>query len=107
MLVLKSKAIAYIMVIVMSGLFIFPAVSAAGNVDERPTAIEMGGDALLRPVLMLATAVGAGFFVVTLPFSLLGGNVVEAADTFVVAPFKSTFIRCLGCTAKNIGKKRN
>lgn len=106
MLVIKNKVITYVMIVVMSGLFILPAVSHAGRIDERPTAFEMGGDAVLRPFLMVATLAGAGLFVVTLPFSLLGGNVVESADTFVVGPFKSTFIRCLGCTSKNAGQSR-
>lgn len=106
MSVIKNKAIACVMVVVMSGLFVLPTVSHAGRVDERPSAIEMGGDAVLRPFLVVATVVGAGIFVVTLPFSLLGGNVVESADTLVVGPFKSTFTRCLGCTSKNAGQSR-
>jgi hypothetical protein len=42
--------------------------------------------------------VGTGLFVVTLPFSALGGNVKETADTLVVGLAKSTFTRCMGCT---------
>jgi hypothetical protein len=36
--------------------------------------------------------------VVTLPFSLLGGNPGEAAEVLVMNPGKNTFVRCLGCT---------
>jgi hypothetical protein len=44
------------------------------------------------------TVVGAATFVVSLPFSALGGNVADAADTLVVGPAKATFVRCLGCS---------
>lgn len=67
---------------------------------ERPSAAAMFGDAILaRPALLVLTAAGTGIFLVTLPFSALGGNVAEAGKTLVVGPAKSTFLRCLGCTA--------
>jgi hypothetical protein len=51
---------------------------------------------LVRVPMMAATAVGVVTFVVTLPFSALGGNVGEAGQTLVVDPAKYTFIRPLG-----------
>jgi hypothetical protein len=45
---------------------------------------------------MAATAVGVVTFVVTLPFSALGGNVGEAGQILVVDPAKYTFVRPLG-----------
>jgi len=69
------------------------------QVNQRPTAMAMFGDAVLaRPLLLAGTLVGTGLFVVTLPFSALGGNVKEAANTLVVGLAKTTFTRCLGCT---------
>lgn len=69
------------------------------QVNQRPTAIAMFGDAVLaRPMLLAGTLIGTGIFVVSLPFSALGGNVKEAADTLVIGLAKSTFTRCLGCT---------
>ena len=66
---------------------------------SRPTVWAMGIDAgLVRPVGLAATIIGAGLFVVTLPFSALGGNVSESAERLVVDPAKMTFLRCLGCT---------
>ena len=50
-----------------------------------------------RPLGVLLTTAGAAAFVVSLPFSALGGNVSEAADVLVVKPGKETFVRCLGC----------
>jgi len=51
---------------------------------------------LVRVPMMAATAVGVVTFVVTLPFSALGGNVEEAGQILVVDPAKYTFIRPLG-----------
>ncbi|MGH8493262.1 MAG: hypothetical protein ACRERR_09185 [Moraxellaceae bacterium] len=69
------------------------------QINERPTTLAMMGDAVLaRPMLLAITTLGAGLFLVTLPFSALGGNVKEAANTLVIGPGKSTFTRCLGCT---------
>jgi hypothetical protein len=66
---------------------------------ERPSAAAMAADALVaRPVLLGLTVAGTGLFVLTLPFSALGGNTGEAAKMLVVGPAKSTFLRCLGCT---------
>ncbi|AWM79570.1 multidrug transporter [Gammaproteobacteria bacterium ESL0073] len=66
---------------------------------NAPPAYAMVGDLLIaRPLGLIFTAVGTGVFVVTLPFSALGGNVGEAADALVVTPAKTTFVRCLGCT---------
>ena len=42
--------------------------------------------------------IGAGVFVLTLPFTLLGGGVDRAGQALVVEPGKTAFVRCLGCT---------
>lgn len=58
---------------------------------------KMTADALVvRPLAFVATAVGAVVFVVSLPFSALGGNVGEAHGYLVENPFKFTFSRPLG-----------
>jgi len=67
---------------------------------EAPPAFAMVGDLLIaRPLLIAATVIGAGVFVVTLPFSALGGNVEEAGHALVVEPGREAFVRCLGCTS--------
>ena len=66
---------------------------------EAPKAYSMVGDLIIaRPLLIAATAIGAGVFVVSLPFTALGGNVGEAGKALVVEPGKAAFVRCLGCT---------
>ena len=66
--------------------------------EYRPTAEAMIFDGLvIRPLALGATAVGAVVFVITSPFSLLGGNADEAATALVSEPAAYTFKRCLGC----------
>lgn len=95
---IRTKAVVMIMGLMMA----LPGVSFAENVTQRPTGLEMTTDAILvRPLMFVGTVLGTGVFVVSLPFSALGGNVGEAADTLVVTPFKATFVRCLGCSESN------
>ncbi|MCY1343451.1 hypothetical protein D9M69_294710 [compost metagenome] len=73
---------------------------------NAPSGYSMAGDILIaRPLLIGATVIGAGLFIVSLPFSALGGNVGEAANALVVEPGKEAFVRCLGCTMS--GYKRD
>lgn len=51
---------------------------------------------ILRPLGLAATVIGTAFFVVSLPFSVLGGNTGEAAKKLMVEPAKYTFTRPLG-----------
>lgn len=72
---------------------------------NAPKAFSMIGDLVVaRPLLIGATAVGAVAFVVSLPFTALGGNVGEAAQALVVEPGKEAFVRCLGCTTSGYDK---
>lgn len=74
------------------------SVPAAANDEERPGAFTMFGDLVVaRPIGVAVTAVGSLAFVLSLPFSALGGNVKESADALVVGPARETFQRCLGC----------
>lgn len=72
---------------------------AQSAIDEEPSALAMVGDLVIaRPLGVVFTAVGAVAYIVTLPFSLAGGNAKEAGKVLVVGPAKTTFVRCLGCT---------
>ncbi|MCK5881362.1 MAG: hypothetical protein KAG18_05750 [Sinobacterium sp.] len=98
-----SRITNIIMAISMALLLSMPQLSLASNkssiVLEEPTALAMAGDLVVaRPVGLVITIVGTAVFLVSLPFSLLGGNVGEAASTLVVGPAKTTFVRCLGCS---------
>lgn len=66
---------------------------------DAPKAYSMVGDLIIaRPLLIGATIIGAGLFVISLPFSAAGGNIGEAGKALVVEPGKEAFVRCLGCT---------
>lgn len=67
--------------------------------QENPNFFVMTADVLLaRPLLLLTTIVGTVIFVISSPFSALGGNINQAANTLVAEPAKATFVRCLGCS---------
>ncbi len=74
-------------------------MSQAETTQSTPSALAMTGDAVFaRPALLAMTVVGGAVYLVSLPFSLLGGNAAEAGKVLVVDPAKATFVRCLGCT---------
>lgn len=102
---MSAKPARIVMVAVAACLLAFASIGHARTVEESPSALAMTGDALFaRPVLLATTIVGSAVYLVSLPFSLLGGNAGEAGDVLVVGPAKATFVRCLGCTT--IGRKQ-
>lgn len=77
----------------------FPGAGLAQSdaLEDEVPALAMIGDALVvRPLGVAATLVGLAAFVVSLPFSALGGNVEEAAQILVLEPAEYTFSRPLG-----------
>ena len=67
------------------------------NGSERPSGGAMLMDAVfMRVPMTLVTIAGAAVFVVTLPFSALGGNVGEAGKKLVGEPFEYAWVRPLG-----------
>jgi len=64
---------------------------------ESGSAEAMVADVVIaRPVGLVATIVGSAVYVVSLPFSLLGGNEKQAREKLVEDPSKFTFKRGLG-----------
>jgi hypothetical protein len=96
----KKKSLVFLIAAVL--LFTWaasPALAAEKQyiTGEDRNAVSMIFDfVLLRPLGLAATVVGTAFFVVTLPFSVLGGNTGEAAKKLMVEPAKYTFTRPLG-----------
>ena len=102
---LKKNIIANMLVVIVMIMTALPGVSMAESITERPSGAEMTADfVLVRPLMLGATVLGAAVFIVSSPFSALGGNFKEAADTLVGTPFRSTFMRCLGCGTKHMVK---
>jgi hypothetical protein len=87
-------------VLIIAALVVVPlgANALAGNyIDEDNNGEKMTGDLLLvRPLGIASTILGAAVFVVSLPFSALGGNVKEAGQKLVADPAKFTFKRPIG-----------
>jgi len=72
-------------------------VASAYSSDD-PGPVEMIIDGLVvRPLSFVVTVLGTVAFILTVPFSALGGNVGVAAEQLVVTPASYTFTRCLGC----------
>ena len=98
----RSIAVVFAM---LAGLLAMPA-QAQSNVSgdplytaNAPKAYAMVGDLLIaRPLLIGATVIGAGLFVVSLPFTAMGGGIGATGKALVVDPGKAAFVRCLGCT---------
>lgn len=97
---MKYKTFARTLLTALAACLIgFSSLGHAQAVDEEPSALAMTGDAILvRPLLLATTVVGTAVYVVSLPFSLLGGNAGEAGKVLVKGPAEATFVRCLGCT---------
>ena len=88
----KALALATAASLLMTGA---PAIAAN---EEGPGAGAMAADALVaRPIGFVLTTLGAATFVVSLPFSAIGGNIDKAAEHLVLKPGRETFVRCLGC----------
>lgn len=93
-----KKIVALLMAVVLVGLFTVPAVASddESNKDDTSAARMIVDAVVVRPLSLAVTVVGGGIFVLSLPFSLLGGNSHEAAQKLVVEPARYTFSRPLG-----------
>jgi len=92
-----------LLIAALTGLMSVPAMAAQ---EEGVRTEDMVVDVLIaRPVGVVATVLGTAAFVVSLPFSAIGGNVDQAADMLVVRPAKETFVRCLGCRSSRQFKR--
>jgi hypothetical protein len=73
------------------------AQSQSSEEDKDITAGKMTADLLLcRPLGLVATVLGGAIFIVSLPFSALGGNHKEAYEHLLANPARYTFKRPLG-----------
>jgi len=95
----KSTAKRTLIALLLSCFVLPQTLWAQGSIDEKPNAGMMAGDLVVaRPVGLVMTVAGTAAFIVSLPFTLLAGNVSEAADSLMIGPAATTFMRCLGCT---------
>ena len=65
--------------------------------SEGPHGGEMFSDLfIVRAATASVTVLGTAIWIVSLPFTLIGGNAGEAGETLIVEPFAYTFSRPLG-----------
>jgi hypothetical protein len=77
----------------------FGTVALAGTqtTDNEISGSTMTADLILvRPLGIVATVLGCAVFIVSLPFSALGGNTKQASQKLVKEPAEFTFTRPLG-----------
>ncbi|HEB80996.1 MAG TPA: multidrug transporter [Chromatiales bacterium] len=101
----QKKLLSYGLVLAMALTLVgagLPGVAAAadsysGLGGNQPSAGSMVADLILvRPASLIGTVVTTAVFLVSLPFSLIGGNVHAAAEELVIRPAEYTFVRPLG-----------
>ena len=91
----------FLVILLIAAMMIMPVASTAFAAEyfeaEDPSGGAMIFDlAVVRPVGIVATAIGCVFFVVSSPFSALGGNIDTATEKLVKDPVAYTFKRPLG-----------
>lgn len=103
MRMIPKKLMSYVMAGVLTAATVsLPMTANAGEYTfDKPGAAPTGGEMLadaflVRPFMLVGTVLTTATFIVTLPFSALGGNVGEAATRLVAEPAKHTFVRPLG-----------
>lgn len=93
-----KRSVIILMVTIMAAI---PFGTSAMAQEYFEAAEPAGGEMLydlviVRPIGIIATAVGSVTYVLSLPFSALGGNVDAAGEKLVKDPFQYTFKRPLG-----------
>ena len=92
----KSLAI-FVILVLLTAPLASTAMAEEYFESEDPSGGMMIFDfVVVRPIGIVATAVGSVFYVVSLPFSLLGQNPGEAGVALVKEPAAYTFKRPLG-----------
>ena len=95
----RTRKVSAVLLITAMVFFQYGAMASAEeyvkNLDEKGG--YMAADlVVLRPLGILATAAGSIVYVLSLPFSLAGGNEDEALEKLVIEPARYTFTRPLG-----------
>jgi hypothetical protein len=94
----RKKVLTFLLLAVLTVVFSGTSGLAKDCAEEnQPEPGTMTVDvALVRPLGAVATVAGLAVFVVSFPFSALGGNHHEAWDSLVASPAEFTFRRPLG-----------
>jgi hypothetical protein len=82
--------------LLLSLAVVFATAGSARALDDNSPEAMIADAIVVRPVCLAATAVGAAFYFVALPFSLFSRSSEKAARVLVVKPAEATFTRPLG-----------
>lgn len=87
--------------VAVSCVALLAGTAPAMAVDDYASPSDAGADMLadafiVRPISLFGSIVGAAFFIVTLPFTLVTQSTGEAAKELVANPLEYTFNRPLG-----------
>ena len=94
---IKRSMILFLILALLAVPWCAMAASEMEGLDHQISAAAMASDAILiRPIGLVSTVLGFGLFVISSPFSALGGNIGDAWRTMVARPAKFTFVRPLG-----------
>lgn len=95
---ISKRSIVLLLIITLVFIPFGTSVLAGGqSVDEENNGALMTADLILaRPLGIVATVLGCAVFIVSLPFSALGGNTKQASQKLVKEPAAFTFVRPLG-----------
>jgi len=96
----RKRALASLSCAVTTIFFVLAGNSAVAkscaSKEQQNSGLMTADIALARPVGAVATVTGLALFVISSPFSALGGNSQEAWDNLVASPAQYTFKRPLG-----------
>ncbi|MEN8803918.1 MAG: hypothetical protein ABF297_18265 [Thiogranum sp.] len=102
MRIISKRLASYLMAVMltMSSLGLSTAANAASydymGANNEPTGGEMMAEILMRPTMLIGTILTTFTFIISSPFSALGGNFGQAFDKLVKEPAAYTFTRPLG-----------
>ncbi|MGB5301113.1 MAG: hypothetical protein WBN48_20545 [Thiogranum sp.] len=102
MRIISKKLATYLMAVILTttslGLPMAANAASYGYMAEssEPTGGEMMAEILMRPTMLIGTILTTFTFIITSPFSALGGNFGDAFDRLVKEPAAYTFTRPLG-----------
>ena len=107
-----SKVAKYCLILFMTASLLIIPFGSAAVAQEYFEAEDPGGGEMIfdlcvvRPVGLVATAIGAVAFVLSSPFSALGNNIDVAGEKLVKEPAAYTFKRPLGEFGSYISGRR-
>ena len=103
---IKAKTKRTLIALFITCLVLPQTLWAQASSDQSPSFGAMAGDLVVaRPIGIVMTVAGTAAFLVSLPFTLLAGSASEAAETLMIGPAETTFVRCLGCTNSGYSNK--